>query len=137
MDATRDRTLRRKSLIFALIAILGNVIGNVLLGAGMHQVGPTVSLSPLAYLRVLGNPLVISGVALLAIWFLANLSLLSWADLSYVLPVTAGGYALAAILGWAALDEAVSIPHWLGVALISVGAIVVGRTRPHTTDEAA
>jgi len=125
--------LRHKSILFAIIAILCNVSGNTFLSHGTHQIGPTISISPLVYLRMLSNPWVDGGIALLAVWLLANLSLLSWADLSYVLPITAGGYALSAILGWAALDEHVSILHWLGIGLITIGAILVGRTPPHTT----
>lgn len=126
-------TVRQKSLLFAAIAIGANVFGNLLLTAGMHQIGPTITVSPLAYLHVLRNPLVDLGVALLAVWLFANLSLLSWADLSYVLPITAAGYALAAILGWATLGERVSHGRWVGIALITAGAILVGRTQPRTT----
>jgi uncharacterized membrane protein len=128
-----QRDLRRKSILFAIIAIVTNVGGNALLAHGMHQMGPTVSFSPLAYARLLVNPWVDLGIALLASWLLANLSLLSWADLSYVLPITATGYALAAILGWAAFGEHVSKPHWIGVAMITIGAALVGETPPHTT----
>lgn len=127
-----ERKLRRKSVVFALIAILGNVFGNLLLTAGMHQIGPTVTVSPIAYIHVLKNPLVDGGIVLLAIFLLANLCLLSWADLSYVLPITATGYALAAILGWAALGEHVSPDRWAGVGLITIGAILVGRGDPKT-----
>src|SRR5262249_27970068 len=100
-------------------------------------VGPTLSFSPLVYLRVIQHPIVDAGIALLAVWFLCNLSLLSWADLSYVLPVTAIGYAFAAILGWAALGEAVSPLRWTGIGLITCGGIIVSRTQPHTYDEPA
>jgi uncharacterized membrane protein len=132
LDTNRQRALRRKSGVFAFIAVLGNVFGNVLLRAGMLQVGPTVSFSPLVYLRGLSNPLVDAGIVLLTIWFLSNLSLLSWADLSYVLPVTAIGYAGAALLGWAALGESVSVLRCIGIGLITFGGIMVGRTQPHT-----
>jgi uncharacterized membrane protein len=125
--------LRHKSILFAIFAIVFNTSGNVLLSHGMRQAGPTLSFSPLVYLKLLANPWVVGGVALLAAWLLSNLSLLSWADLSYVLPITAGGYALAAIIGWAALDEKVTPLHWTGIALITIGAILVGRTPPHTT----
>ena len=125
--------VRRKSALFALIAIVGNVFGNLLLTSGMHQVGPTLSVSPLDYLRALANPRVDLGIALLALWLFANLSLLSWADLSYVLPITATGYGLAAVLGWAALGEYVSPVRWVAIGLITVGAILVGRTQPKTT----
>ena len=135
IEAQRQRVLRRKSLVFAFLAILGNVFGNLLLREGMLEVGPTVSLSPLAYLRVVRHPLALGGIALLSIWFLCNLSLLSWADLSYVLPITAIGYACAAILGWAALGEMVSVLRWTGIGLITCGAMIVARTQPHTYDE--
>jgi uncharacterized membrane protein len=117
--------LRRKSIFFAILAIVFNVSGNVLLSRGMRHAALSFEL--------LTSPWILAGIALLVLWLLANLSLLSWADLSYVLPITAGGYALAALIGWAALDEKVSILHWTGIALITIGAILVSRTPPHTT----
>ena len=129
----KNGQLRRKSILFAIFAIVFNTSGNVLLSHGMHQAGPTISLSPLVYLKLLANPWILAGVALLSAWLLANLSLLSWADLSYVLPITATGYVLAAMIGWAALGEQVSPLHWAGIGLITVGAILVSRTPPHTT----
>ncbi len=128
----KQRRLRRKSLIFAALAVFGNVSGNALLHIGMQQIGPTLSISPLVYLRVFRNPYVDSGVLLLILWFLSNLFLLSWADLSYVLPVTAIGYALAGLSGWE-LGESVSSLRGIGIVLITSGAIVVARTKPRTT----
>lgn len=127
------RLIRRKSLAFAATAICSNVCGNLLLTAGMHQIGPMVTLEIVRYLHVLRNPLVDGGTVLLALGLFASLSLLSWADLSYVLPVTATGYALSALLGWAVLGEHVSLGRWAGVALITAGALLVGRTQPRTT----
>ena len=131
---TNPKIIRRKSLLFAAGAICANVSGNLLLTAGMRQIGPTVSLSLLVYLHVLSHPLVVFGTVLLALGLFANLSLLSWADLSYVLPVTAAGYALSAAVGWAALGEHITPGRWAGVALITAGAILVGRTQPRTTE---
>ena len=119
--------LRHKSLLFAVLAIITNVGGNLLLSRGLRG---AVSDS---YWRVLANPWVICGIAVLAVWLLTNLSLLSWADLSYVLPITAGGYALSAVSGFAALGEHVSTFRWAGIGLITAGAFVVARTTPRTT----
>lgn len=127
------RSLRRKTAIFTVIVILANVGGNFALSIGMRHVGRTVSGSPLPYLVALLNPWVALGVCLLALWLLSNLSLLSWADLSYVLPVTAIAYVITAVLGHFVLDEGVSAIHWMGVLCITAGAILVGRTAPTTT----
>ena len=104
-----------------------------MLSVGMRQVGRTLSPSPIPYLAALLNPSVALGVCLLAIWLIANLSLLSWADLSYVLPVTAIAYVLSAVAGHFVLGERVSLVRWCGVLSITAGAILVGRTKPTTT----
>lgn len=132
MNDPNTRRLHRKSAVFALLAVVASVGGNFLLSQGMREVGRTVSTSPLDYLATLLNPSVAGGVALLAVWLLAQLSLLSWADLSYVLPITAAAYAMTAVVGWLAFDEAVSPERWAGVALITTGAMLVGVTQPRT-----
>ena len=40
------------------------------------------------YIKAIFNPWVLVGIALLILWTLSRMALLSWADLSYVLPVT-------------------------------------------------
>jgi uncharacterized membrane protein len=73
-----------------------------------------------------------AGILLLAIWLVSQLSLLSWADLSYVLPVTASSYVLTALVGALLCNEYVSTVHWVGILLIFMGAIVVGQAAPRT-----
>jgi hypothetical protein len=45
------------------------------------------------------------GVTFYALWMFSQLAVLSWADLSYVLPITSIGYALAAFAGWLFLGD--------------------------------
>lgn len=99
----------------------------------MRDIGRTVSFSPWPYLEALANPWIAGGVVLLAVWFLSQLSLLSWVDLSYFLPVTSVSYVLTAMLGKFFLDERVSFLRWTGIGLITLGVVVVGRTTPRTT----
>lgn len=122
-----------RALVVAVIVF--NVSGNYLLDVGMRSVGEIVSLSPLDYLRVFRNAYVVSGVLLLLVWLLSQLSLLSWADLTYVLPVTSVSYVLTAMVGALFLKEHVSAARWLGVSLIVTGVLVVGSTRPRTAPE--
>jgi drug/metabolite transporter (DMT)-like permease len=90
--------------------------------------------TPLAYITVLFRPVVTLGVLLLILWLGSRMALLSWADLSYVLPVTSIGYVLVALAGRVLLHEQITAKRWAGIALIMVGvALVSGGTAPQTT----
>jgi len=91
-------TLRNLATI--VFIVLTNSFGNLMLAAGTAQL-PGFQLSGLPeYLQMtFANPDVLIGTVLLALWMFAQLSMLSWSDLSYVIPVTASGYVLTALLG--------------------------------------
>ena len=132
MSFVRDRDLRFKTILFAAVASVSNVLGNFALSEGMRHLGGTVSVSVVTFLRVLLNGWIGMGVCLLAVWMVSQLSLLSWADLTYVVPVTSSSYVLTAVLGAVALNEYISPVHWAGILLICLGILVVGRTAPRT-----
>jgi uncharacterized membrane protein len=124
--------LRTKTWICAAVVVLSNVFGNFFLKRGM----PAQLSTPLEYITVLFQPWVSLGVLLLILWLLSRMALLSWADLSYVLPVTAVGYVLVALVGKALLNEQISVKRWAGIVLIMAGvALVSGGTAPQTTLE--
>ena len=100
--------LRWKTSVFALIVILSNAFGNFFLTWGMKHRAETLTLSPLSYIQAIFSPWVALGVTLLIVWLLSRMALLSWADLSYVLPVTALGYVASAPLGHFFLNEQIS-----------------------------
>jgi drug/metabolite transporter (DMT)-like permease len=126
-----------KTRVVTAVVILSNVLGDSMLRAGLQQVGSLVLKPPVAYVAALFNPLVALGVSLLILWLLSHMALLSWADLSYVLPVTSIGYALVALAGKIFLHEHVSPARWAGILLIVAGVILVGRTEFNTTREPA
>lgn len=115
--------------------IVANAFGNLSLAWGMRHVGETVGLNPLAYIRVMANPGVALGIVLLICWLLLRMTLLSWADLSFVLPLTSLGYVLAAVLGVVFLGETVTPIHWAGTLLIFAGTVLVGTTEGRTTEQ--
>jgi len=132
---TQDKTCisGRKTQILVLLVVLANVFGNVFLSRGMHQVGRIVSASPLDYVRALENPWTALGIAILVIWMLSDLALLSRADLSFVLPVTASAYVLVAILGHFLLHDHISWERWTGILLITGGVVLAEETPARTT----
>ena len=121
--------LRSKTWVCAVIAVLANVFGNFFLKRGM----PADLPSPLDYITVLFRPWVALGVTLLVVWLLSRMTLMSWADLSYVLPVTSLGFVLVAFVGRWLLDERITATRWTGILLIVAGvALVGGGSAPQT-----
>jgi len=123
--------LRLKTRFFTILVVLASVCGNFSLSWGMRQVGRLVTVSPSAYMRAVLNPWVALGISLLFLWLFSHMTLLSWADLSYVLPVTSIGYALSALAGRLFLHEEISPWRWAGIVLIVAGVALVARTAPH------
>jgi drug/metabolite transporter (DMT)-like permease len=130
-----------KTLLVLFIAILAQTLGDVWLTKGMKAVGEVDTLVPGELLavgwQVFTNPLIWAGIGLLFVFFVLYLTALSWADLSYVLPVTAFGYALNAAMAKYLLGEHVSPARWAGTMVICVGVAVVSRTEQRTTERAA
>lgn len=103
-----------KTTLFAALVIVSNVAGNLCLSWGMrHETA---------------LPAIAAGVALLTGWTLARLALLSWADLTFVLPVTSLGYVLNVAAGRVFFGEIVTPSRWAGALLIVLGAILVAPT---------
>lgn len=134
---TESARLRLKTRVFTALIVASNVLGNFSLSWGMRRVGRLVSFSPWAYIQALLDPWVALGVALLIIWLLSHMTLLSWADLSYVLPVTSVGYVLAVVMGHVFLKEDITVARWMGVGLIMAGVALVSRTSIRTRDRSA
>lgn len=116
----------KKTLIYLAIACC-NGTGDVLLKRGMQQVGE-IHLAHWSHIfAAVANPWVILGILCLAGFFYSYLTALSWADLTYVLPATAFGYVVTAVLSKYFLHESISILRWTGVLLIAGGVGLVTR----------
>ena len=115
--------LRLKTWIFTAIVVLSNAFGDFFMKRGMPD---SASLaSPLDYIGMLFHPWVTLGVVLLVLWQMSRMALLSWADLSYVLPVTSIGYVLVALIGKVLLNESITGRRWAGILLIMAGVALV------------
>jgi drug/metabolite transporter (DMT)-like permease len=130
-----------KTRICLFVIIVANAVGNLLLAYGMRRVGSIASYSPLelvgAGLQAMTNGWVLAGVLLLLVFFAAHAIVLSWADLSYVLLVTAIGYVLVAVLSRQFLGETISALRWAGTVVITAGVVLVGSTPISTVETPA
>jgi uncharacterized membrane protein len=128
---------RTRTYWIVLLFIVLKAVGNFSLAWGMKHSADPVSANPLHYLRAMLDPPVAAGVLLLIFSLLTRMALLSLADLSFVLPVTAIGYVLAALIGKYFLSETVSMQRWIGTVLIFIGAALVSSTAQSTTKDPA
>ncbi len=128
------RTARTYLLVLLFIGLRG--FGNLLLAYGTKRLPAMLGVHPAAYLQSMLDPAVAAGIAMLIFSMFTRLALLSVADLSFVLPVTAVGYVLAAVLGRVFLHEDVTAIRWLAAFLIFAGVAVVGSTPQNTTKQA-
>lgn len=119
--AHQAHTLTPSRYAVLLAVMLTASVGDTLLSHGMAQVGP-VSLAHLGLLlHALANPWVIAGILCLLGFFASYLSALSWADLTFVLPSTAFGYIIVALLAHFWQHEHISLSRWAGILLIVCG----------------
>jgi drug/metabolite transporter (DMT)-like permease len=133
-----ERRLRIKTLVMVLMMVLCANVGDLLLKRGMMQIG-VVQLTAGGLVEALQltifNGTIWLGILFLTGFMVSYMTVLSWADYSYVMPAGAFGYALLTLLAVVFLHEAVSPKRWVGVVLICVGVLLVGQTKPRTTGD--
>ncbi len=126
-----------KTFVVLFIAVCAQTIGDVYLTKGMKSIGEVNTLDPVELfhigVQVFTNPLIWLGILILCVFFGLYLIALSWADLSFVLPVTAFGYVLNALMSRQLLGEHVSTARWIGTLIICIGVAVVSKTEQRTT----
>ena len=134
---THTRRLQLKTIPLVVISIILGPLGNVFLGKAMKSVGSLTSGRILDFVpiasRILTSSYIWLGVACLLGFFIVHMLLLTWADYSYVQPATSLSYVSITLLSYFILGEVISPLRWLGVSVICLGVLVVGRTSPSTT----
>jgi drug/metabolite transporter (DMT)-like permease len=119
-------------ILFTLIIIVGTG-GELCLGRAMKETGELERFRPSAAIKLLWQALHVKwiwiGVAMMATAFFSLLLLLSFEDVSFVVPVTALSYLVGAIGGTFFLGERVSWQRWIGIALVCIGVtlVVIGK----------
>jgi transporter family protein len=92
-------------------------LGAILAGTGQWQSPGTVSLRSYLFL-------ILSGLATGGSW-VCYFRALKLGDAARVAPIDKMSVVLVAVFGVVFLGERLSIPNWLGVALIAAGAVLV------------
>jgi len=133
---SHERKLRLKTLVMVFAMMVCATTGDSLLKRGMSQIGPvTLNHAGLvqAFRLAMTSRTIWLAILFLIGFMLSNMTVLSWADYSYVMPASAIGYVAVTFVGMTLLGETVSPRRWMGVALICVGVFLVGQTKPRTS----
>jgi len=135
-----EHRLRLKTLLMILIMVICANAGDLMLKHGMTQIGAvpfTTAGLQHAFLLTITNETIWLAIVFLIGFTVSYMLLMSWADYSYVMPAGAFGYALLTFLAVILLHEQVTPRRWVGVALICIGVLLVGQTKPRTTEVVA
>lgn len=116
----------RQYFILGLVAVCAP-LGDTCLSRGMTQIPPITLAHPHSLIAAVFTPWIAIGIALLIGFFASYLTALSWADLTFVLPATAFGNVIVALLSRYLLHEPISPERWAGIALITIGVSFVAQ----------
>jgi len=129
--------VRIRTLVVILVMVLCANVGDLMLKRGMTEIGSVqLSLAGLqqAFVLTVTNVTIWIGILFLIGFTISYMTVMSWADYSYVMPSGAFGYALLTFLAVVFLHEKVSLRRWVGVVLICIGVLLVSQTKPRTTE---
>ena len=118
-----------KTALTLAIVILTGALGDVCIAKGMRRVGAisTLRLRELACIgkSVLSNGAFLLGILCMATSFFAFLAVLSWADLSFIVPATSLSFVVSTLGAKWLLKERISRLRWIGTLLVGLGVALV------------
>ena len=116
------------SILFFFIIAAGTG-GELCVSRAMRSLGEVHDFRPKSLLRFVWRALQLPwmwiGVGLMTLGFFSLLTILSFKDVSFVVPVSALSYAAGAFGAKAFLGERVSRNRWLGIAFVCLGVTIV------------
>ena len=113
-----------KTVALTLTAVTAQTLGNVALSRGLRHPPPGLSGFRHAWATAT-QPVRWLAIGFLACHYFMWSTVLSWAQLSFVVPLTAVGYLINAILVGPLLGEHMPRDRWAGTFLIFVGVLLV------------
>ncbi|MGA8183219.1 MAG: EamA family transporter [Terriglobia bacterium] len=118
-----------RTALFISIVVVAGQLGDLSLSRAMKTVGEIKRFTPMSVLRFLGRGVRVKwlwiGIGLMAVAFFSLLALLSWENVSLVVPATAASYAVGALGAQFLLGEHVNRERWIGVIIVCIGVALV------------
>jgi bacterial/archaeal transporter family protein len=118
-----------RTLALLAVVVLAGTGGDITVAYVMKRIARGESWSwstaPRRVARGLLEPQLYVGIALMGIAFLALITVLSWANVSFVVPATAANHIFGVLGAKLVLKERVTWSRWAGVMLVVAGVALV------------
>jgi len=115
--------------IFFFFIVVSGTGGELCVSRAMKSIGEVHDFRPRALvqfvLRAMRLPWVWAGIAMMALGFFALLAILSFREVSFVVPVSALSYVVGAVGAKLFLGERITRNRWLGIAIVAIGVTLV------------
>ena len=117
-----------KTWLAIIISSVSDASGDLLLALGMKKIGEIKEFTILEVskmvVKVITNPVIITGITCQGIAFFSFISVLSWADISFVRPATALTYVISMLGAKLILKEDIREQKLGGIILIGLGVFM-------------
>jgi len=117
------------TVLMVLVIVVTNAAGDICITRGMKRVGEIDGFRPGQLLKIVKRVLTcgdfLLGILFLAMSFFSFLAILSWADMSFVVPATSLVYVVALIGARFLLKERVDGLRWAGTIIVCVGVALI------------
>jgi len=121
-----------EALFFFFIIVAGTG-GELCVSRAMKSIGEVHDFRPSALFRLvlqaLRLPWMWAGVAMMTLGFFSLLAILSFREVSFVVPFSALSYAAGALGAKLLLGERITRHRWLGIAVVTLGVTLVWLSR--------
>jgi len=122
----------RETVLFFLIVVAGTA-GELSVSRAMKSVGEVHDFRPKSILRFVLQSFRLRwmwvGIALMTLAFFSLLAILSFRQVSFVVPISALSYVAGAFGAKLFLRERISRNRWIGIAIVCLGVTIVWWTR--------
>jgi multidrug transporter EmrE-like cation transporter len=120
-----------QSFSLAFFAVMLGSAGQILLKLGMNQVGRLEVGGATDYIsilfRIFSTPLILFALPIYGISMVFWLFVLSRLPLIVATPLLAMAYVINPLLAYIILHETISAYHFLGIAIICVGVLIISQ----------